>query len=102
MGGAVPPWAHEKAEVCAYDPQWAGRATTDCARLTDLLAPWLVDGVEHVGSTAVPGLAAKPIVDLMVSVRYETVKRRLAEMHGHDREAYTDTKAEFVVQALRH
>jgi len=33
------------------------------------LTPWLVDGVEHVGSTAVPGLAAKPIIDLMASVR---------------------------------
>lgn len=34
-----------------------------------LLASWLVDGVEHVGSTAVSGLAAKPIIDLMASVR---------------------------------
>lgn len=37
-------------------------------RLARLLAPWLADGVEHVGSTAVPGLAAKPVIDLMVSV----------------------------------
>jgi GrpB-like predicted nucleotidyltransferase (UPF0157 family) len=37
--------------------------------LAVLLAPWLVDGVEHVGSTAVPGLAAKPIIDLMALVR---------------------------------
>src|SRR6266540_3821404 len=33
-----------------------------------LLAPWLVDDVQHVGSTAVPGLPAKPIVDLMAGV----------------------------------
>lgn len=43
-------------------------AQAECGRLAELLAPWLVDGVEHVGSTAVPGLAAKPVIDLMASV----------------------------------
>lgn len=38
-------------------------------RLLDLLGPWLVDDVHHVGSTAVPGLPAKPIIDLMAGVR---------------------------------
>jgi GrpB-like predicted nucleotidyltransferase (UPF0157 family) len=33
------------------------------------LAPWLVGSIEHIGSTAVPGLAAKPIVDMMAGVR---------------------------------
>jgi GrpB-like predicted nucleotidyltransferase (UPF0157 family) len=33
-----------------------------------VLGPWLVDGVEHVGSTAVPGLSAKPIIDLIAAV----------------------------------
>lgn len=51
-----------------HDPRWADWAETERARLIELLAPWLVDGVEHVGSTAVPGLAAKPIIDLMASV----------------------------------
>ena len=44
------------------------RARLECARLAGLLAPWLADGVEHVGSTAVPGLAAKPVLDIMASV----------------------------------
>ena len=40
------------------------------ARLQELLAPWLADApIEHVGSTAVPGLAAKPIIDIMAPVR---------------------------------
>jgi GrpB-like predicted nucleotidyltransferase (UPF0157 family) len=65
---SAPPWAYEKAEVCPHDPRLAERADAELARLAVLLAPWLVDGVEHCGSTAVPGLAAKPIIDLMASV----------------------------------
>jgi GrpB-like predicted nucleotidyltransferase (UPF0157 family) len=68
MTDAVPPWAAANAEVHPHDPGWADRAAAECARLAGLLAPWLVDGVEHVGSTAVPGLAAKPVIDLMASV----------------------------------
>jgi GrpB-like predicted nucleotidyltransferase (UPF0157 family) len=83
MSSEVPPWAYERAEVRAPDPGWAGEAEVERARLLDLLAPWLVDGVEHVGSTAVPGLAAKPIIDLMASVHdpgavVERALRRLA------------------------
>jgi len=177
VSDAVPAWANERAEVCPYDPRWADRARTECERLTELLAPWLASGVEHAGSTAVPGLAAKPIIDLMASVsdldvvteqapgrlaadgwcyvppeldhrpwrrffvkpdasgqrreahlhliqaghprwteqikfrdalrrdsqlarRYEDLKRHLARQHGHDREAYTAGKAQFVATVL--
>jgi len=68
MSDAVPTWAYEKAEIRPYDPRLAGKAGAESIRLAKLLAPWLVDGIEHVGSTAVPGLAAKPIIDLMASV----------------------------------
>ena len=37
--------------------------------LERVVAPWLEGGVHHVGSTAVPGLAAKPVIDIMVGVR---------------------------------
>jgi GrpB-like predicted nucleotidyltransferase (UPF0157 family) len=68
MTSADPPWAHEKTAVEPHDPRWGDRAENECARLAGLLAPWLTDGVEHVGSTAVPGLAAKPVLDIMASV----------------------------------
>jgi GrpB-like predicted nucleotidyltransferase (UPF0157 family) len=68
MSDAVPLWADEKPGLYPHDPQWADKARTERDRLAELLAPWLVDGVEHVGSTAVPGLAAKPVIDLMASV----------------------------------
>ena len=69
MSDTTPAWAYAKPEVRAHDPRLIESAETEKARLAVLLAPWLVGGVEHVGSTAVPGLAAKPIIDLMASVR---------------------------------
>jgi GrpB-like predicted nucleotidyltransferase (UPF0157 family) len=68
VSDAVPAWAYEKTEILPHDPRLARRARAERDRLAGLLAPWLVDGVEHVGSTAVPGLAAKPVIDLMASV----------------------------------
>jgi len=37
--------------------------------LENFLAPWLLGPIEHVGSTAVPGLAAKPVIDIMAGVK---------------------------------
>ena len=34
-----------------------------------MLAPWLEGGIHHIGATSVPGLAAKPMVDMMAGVR---------------------------------
>jgi GrpB-like predicted nucleotidyltransferase (UPF0157 family) len=178
MSDGVPAWADERAEVCPYDPRWAERGSAERERLTELLAPWLAGGVEHAGSTAVPGLAAKPVIDLMAPVhdleeaatgqaagrlaadgwcyvppeldqrpwrrffvkpdvsgqrreahlhlvqaghprwaeqitfrdalrrdgqlarRYADLKRDLARQHGHDREAYTEGKAQFIATVL--
>ena len=51
-----------------YEPAWPDRFAEQRGALTELLAPWLAGPVQHVGSTAVPGLRTKPIVD-MASVR---------------------------------
>lgn len=51
-----------------HDPAWAAHFDVQRRRLSVLLAPWINGGIHHVGSTAVPGLAAKPIVDIMAGV----------------------------------
>jgi len=52
----------------AYTTDWPRRFEAERSLLVDVLAPWLVGPIEHVGSTAVPGLAAKPIIDIMAAV----------------------------------
>jgi GrpB-like predicted nucleotidyltransferase (UPF0157 family) len=53
--------------IVPYDPGWPRAARDELRRLREALGP-VARRLEHVGSTAVPGLAAKPIVDLQVSV----------------------------------
>lgn len=55
-------------EVVPYDPGWPAAFEKERSRLLSVLGP-LALAIEHHGSTAVPGLAAKPIVDIQVSVR---------------------------------
>jgi putative glutamine amidotransferase len=49
------------------DPNWPERFAQEASRLAGGLGPVAVR-IEHVGSTSVPGLAAKPIIDIQVSV----------------------------------
>jgi GrpB-like predicted nucleotidyltransferase (UPF0157 family) len=61
------PRAPEPVRVVAYDRAWPARFADWRERLAGLLGP-AARRIEHVGSTSVPGLAAKPIVDIQVSV----------------------------------
>jgi GrpB-like predicted nucleotidyltransferase (UPF0157 family) len=53
-----------KIELLPHDPAWAPAAMAEAARLADVLGEDLLD-IQHVGSTAIPGLKAKPTIDLM-------------------------------------
>ncbi len=55
-------------EVVAYDGSWVERFAVAERELRGALAPFVVD-IEHIGSTAVPGLAAKPVIDIQVGVQ---------------------------------
>lgn len=54
--------------IVNYDPRWPLLFDQARAEILRATGPWVV-AVEHIGSTAVPGLAAKPIVDIMVGIR---------------------------------
>jgi GrpB-like predicted nucleotidyltransferase (UPF0157 family) len=53
--------------VVDYDPSWTLRFQAEKASIECVLGPALV-AIEHIGSTAVAGLAAKPIVDMLAGV----------------------------------
>lgn len=55
-------------EIVPYDPSWATRFQDEADVLGPALAAWLVGPIEHIGSTAVPGLAAKPVIDIIAGV----------------------------------
>lgn len=55
-------------EIVDYDPLWSVHFAEERARLLIAIGPWLRGPVEHVGSTAVPGLRAKPVIDIMAGV----------------------------------
>jgi GrpB-like predicted nucleotidyltransferase (UPF0157 family) len=54
--------------VVAYDAEWPRRFEAERAVLEHVLAPWLEGGIHHIGSTAIPGIAAKPILDMIAGV----------------------------------
>jgi GrpB-like predicted nucleotidyltransferase (UPF0157 family) len=55
--------------VRPYDPDWPCRFDAERDLLETVLAPWLEGGIHHIGSTAIPGIAAKPIIDMLAGVR---------------------------------
>jgi GrpB-like predicted nucleotidyltransferase (UPF0157 family) len=159
--------------IVPYDREWPSRFEAERQLLLEAIGPWLAAGsIEHIGSTAIPGLDAKPVIDIMAGVEsldgsraalavleryqycyapyrtevmhwlckpspaqrthhlhlvplgsalwieqlafrdylrahtdvaldYAELKRRLADAHPLDREAYTTAKAPFVQRVIR-
>jgi GrpB-like predicted nucleotidyltransferase (UPF0157 family) len=78
----------EDVAIVAYDPAWPELFREEAGRLRACLPGELLGRIEHFGSTAVPGLDAKPIVDMLVEVTsLEETRRRIApvlEAQGYD------------------
>lgn len=78
----------ERIEIVDYDSHWPGIFESEVARVRPFFELCPILRVEHVGSTAVPGLAAKPIVDILLGVDdIQCVDQRVApvmESAGYD------------------
>ena len=67
--------------IAPYDPAWPGRFGAERERIAAALGERALR-IEHIGSTSVPGLAAKPIVDILVEVA------RLGDADGLEHAGY--------------
>lgn len=78
----------EEVSIVPYDPAWPRMFEEEKRHLLDSLPSRLIRRIEHFGSTAIPGLAAKPIVDMLVEVgSLDETKARIApvlEAQGYD------------------
>ena len=78
----------DEVAIAPYDPAWAESFRAEEAHLRSCLPAELIRRIEHFGSTAVPGLSAKPIVDILVEVTdLQATQERIApllESQGYD------------------
>jgi GrpB-like predicted nucleotidyltransferase (UPF0157 family) len=61
-------WKDEPVRISPNDPRWPERFERERLALEEAIGAWAVGGIHHVGSTAVPGLAAKPVIDILVGI----------------------------------
>lgn len=78
----------EHVAVVAYDVRWPARFSRERERLLSCLPRKLIRRIEHFGGTAVPGLASKPIIDMLVEVKDLVETRRcivpILETQGYE------------------
>ena len=71
-----------EVQVVPYDPSWPSRYRREAALLREALGDCLVE-IHHIGSTSVPGLWAKPIIDILpVVTAVEEADRRRAALEA--------------------
>jgi GrpB-like predicted nucleotidyltransferase (UPF0157 family) len=75
-------------EPADYDPRWPRLFRDEKEHLLSCLPGYLVKRIEHFGSTAIPGMPAKPIIDILVEVTsLEDTKKSIApilQAQGYD------------------
>lgn len=57
-----------KITIADYNPDWPDQFATEKAQLMAIVGDYVAD-IQHIGSTSVPGLGAKPVIDIMIGVR---------------------------------
>ena len=65
--------------IADYSPHWPDKFANEAEQLARILGP-LAERIEHVGSTAVPGLAAKPVIDMQVATASIEPRQRFDDL----------------------
>lgn len=65
----------DEIHLVPYDSSWPSKFDKEKKLIEKTLGDWIVGGVHHVGSTSIPGIWAKPVIDIMVGVK-DTEKAR--------------------------
>lgn len=86
--------AEAPVEIVAYDESWPSQFDAERARLESVLSTWLVAPIEHVGSTAVLNMPAKPVIDMMAPVRTLDGSRPAIDALADDGYLYAPYKAD--------
>ena len=77
----------EDVDIVPYDPAWATKFEKESAFLKKKF-PKIIKRIEHFGSTSIPGLSAKPVVDMLIEItNYGDVKKEIVpvlESLGYD------------------
>jgi GrpB-like predicted nucleotidyltransferase (UPF0157 family) len=73
-------WRDEPVKIVEHDPLWATRFAVEADLLEATIGRWITGGIHHIGSTAVPGLDAKPIIDIAVGVESLQASRPCIEV----------------------
>jgi GrpB-like predicted nucleotidyltransferase (UPF0157 family) len=71
--------AEDPVVIVPYDPAWPGRFEAERVLLEATLQPWLAGPIEPIGSTAIPGMEAKPVIDIMAPVESLAASRPAIE-----------------------
>jgi len=66
--GRVSKTDKRRVEVVSYSPNWKDMYKEESEKIKNVLSDIIID-IHHVGSTAIPGIKAKPVIDILVEVK---------------------------------
>lgn len=87
-------WRNEPVRLVPHDPSWVPRFRQEADLLQATIGKWITGGIHHIGSTAVAGLHAKPIIDIAVGVESLEASRPCIDLLGDIEYLYSPYRGE--------
>ena len=87
--------SYYKVELLPHDSQWIALYQSEASKLTAIFGDELV-AIDHIGSTSVPTIKAKPIIDILIQTRTETLDDQIIQQldqAGYVERNFNDGKA---------